>query len=219
MTSCFDILRAVTLKCCIMQYTNLKSLSFAGLFLLVGLSAPAQTGTVRVDIANVQQDVAALAQQMKVLRLEMEAMQRENQRLRSQFQAAQSNSVLQNQMASLSQAVAKLRKEYQAADRVQREQIIADVTRQIEALGTETNQVLQALNQSIAAEPSISLPQQFSEEYPKTGVSYEVRSGDTLSGIARAQGSKIKWIQNANKIANPARDLQVGQTIFIPLKK
>jgi LysM repeat protein len=86
-------------------------------------------------------------------------------------------------------------------------------------LGTETNQVLQALNQSIAAEPSISLPQQFSEEYPKTGVSYEVRSGDTLSGIARAQGSKIKWIQNANKIANPARDLQVGQTIFIPLKK
>lgn len=202
-----------------MQYANFKSLSFAGLFLLIGLSASAQSGAVRVEIANVQQDVAALAQQMKVLRLEMEALQRENQRLRSQVQAAQSNPALKNQMASLSQAVAKLRQEYQTADRVQREQIIGDVTRQIEAWGKETNQVLQALNQSMAAEPSISIPQQFSEDYPQTGVSYEVRSGDTLSGIARAQGSTIKWIQNANKIANPARDLQVGQTIFIPLKK
>ena len=202
-----------------MRYSSFKNISFLGLCLVVVLSVSAQSGSVRVEIANVQQDVAALAQQMKVLRLEMEALQRENQRLRRQVQAAQSNPTLKNQMSSLSQAVAKLRQEYQAADRVQREQIIGDVARQIEALGKETNQVLQTLNQSIAAEPSISLPQQFSEEYPQTGVSYEVRAGDTLSGIARAQGSTIKWIQNANKIANPARDLKVGQTIFIPIKK
>lgn len=187
--------------------------------MLGALNGFTQTERMRLDIANLQQDVAVLVQQMKVLRLEMETLQRDNQRLRSQVQTAQSNPALKNQMASLSNAVTNLRQDYQAADAAQQKQIIREVTRQIEALGHETNQVLQAINQSIAAEPNILAPQQFSEDYPKTGVSYEVRSGDTLSGIARAQGSRVKWIQNANQISNPARDLQVGQTIFIPLKK
>jgi LysM repeat protein len=48
-------------------------------------------------------------------------------------------------------------------------------------------------------------------------VTYTVQSGDTLTKIAREHGSSIKDIQNANKIANPARDLRVGQSIFIPI--
>ena len=78
------------------------------------------------------------------------------------------------------------------------------------------NQVLQTLNQW-SLEPSISLPQQFSEEYPQTGVSYEVRAGD-IERDCTCPGSTIKWIQK-HWIANPARDLKVGQTIFIPIKK
>ena len=57
----------------------------------------------------------------------------------------------------------------------------------------------------------------FSDNYPKSGVSYEVQSGDTLSQIAVQFGSRVEYIQNANQINDPARDLRVGDIIFIPL--
>ena len=57
----------------------------------------------------------------------------------------------------------------------------------------------------------------FSDNYPKSGVSYEVQSGDTLSQIAVQFGSRVEYIQNANQINDPARDLLVGDIIFIPL--
>ena len=57
----------------------------------------------------------------------------------------------------------------------------------------------------------------FSDNYPKSGVSYEVQSGDTLSQIAVQFGSSVEYIQNANQINDPARDLLVGDIIFIPL--
>jgi LysM repeat protein len=84
-------------------------------------------------------------------------------------------------------------------------------------MATLTQQVQVAIDTVGGAQPKISTPVHFSEDYPKTGVTYTVRSGDTLSAIARAHGSTVKHIQNANKIVNPSRDLQVGQTIFIPV--
>ena len=36
--------------------------------------------------------------------------------------------------------------------------------------------------------------------------------------IARKHNSKIKWIQDANEIADANRGLRVGQQIFIPQK-
>ena len=85
------------------------------------------------------------------------------------------------------------------------------------ALGKEMQAGLNTVANAVNAQPSVSTTTHFSEAYPKTGITYEVRSGDTLSKIARKHGSTIKYIQNANKIVNPARDLQVGQAIFIPI--
>ncbi len=67
--------------------------------------------------------------------------------------------------------------------------------------------------------PIVSLVQNqvFSDNYPKSGLSYEVQSGDTLSQIAVQFGSSVEYIQNANQINDPARDLLVGDIIFIPL--
>ena len=60
-------------------------------------------------------------------------------------------------------------------------------------------------------------PEVFSDDYPKTGLSYQVQAGDTLSQIAAKFGSRVQYIQNANLIKDPSRDLRIGDTIFIPI--
>lgn len=185
--------------------------------LSVNTPVSAQSDNLRVSVANLNQDVNLLAQQVKTLRLEMEDMRRENAKLRSQVVAASSNRDTQAQFSSLSTAIESLRREYRQADETQKKQIINEVSRQINALGKETQAALNSVAQAVDSTPNVATTQHFSKDYPQTGVSYVVRSGDTLSGIARKHGSTVKYIQNANKIANPSKDLRVGETIFIPI--
>jgi len=177
----------------------------------------AQSDSLRVTVANLSQDVSQMSQQLKTLRLEIEQMHRENNQLRSQVAAATSNRQTEVQISSLSSAIEALRREYKAADASQKEQIMAEVTRQMQALAKETETAIKTVAEAVGSEPQVETPVHFSSDYPKTGVTYTVRSGDTLSKIAREHDSTIKHIQNANKIVNPAKDLQVGQTIFIPI--
>lgn len=182
-----------------------------------GSPLAAQSDNLRVSVANLSQDVSLMAQQVKTLRLEIEEMRRENARLRAQVSAASSNRDTDAQISNLSTAIDTLRREYRAADEAQKQQIIAEVTRQVEALAKETEKAINVVADAVGQQPQVTAPVHFSEDYPETGITYTVRSGDTLSKIAREHSSTIKHIQNANKIVNPARDLQVGQTIFIPI--
>lgn len=187
-----------------------------GLFATTG-ALTAQSDNLRVTVANLSQDVSLLTQHVKTLRLEMEELRRENTRLRAQVAAATGDQQTQAQITNLSAAVEALRREYQAADEAQKQQIIAEVSRQINALAQETQGAINSVAQAVDSQPQISTTVHFSDDYPKTGKPYVVRSGDTLSKIAREHGSTVKHIQNANKIVNPARDLKVGETIFIPI--
>lgn len=45
-----------------------------------------------------------------------------------------------------------------------------------------------------------------------------MQAGDSISKIARKMNSRIKWIQDANKIADPSRGLRIGDEIFVPQK-
>lgn len=191
------------------------TLGFIVFFAHLPLSA--QSDNLRVTVANLSQDVSQLNQQVRTLRLEIEQMHRKNQQLRAQLAAATSNSQTDMQISNLSSAIDALRREYQAADASQKEQILAEMNRQMAALAKETQGAINTVAEAVGSEPQVSTPVHFSSDYPKTGITYTVRSGDTLSKIAREHGSNIKHIQNANKIVNPARDLQVGQTIFIPI--
>ena len=171
---------------------------------------------VRVAVANLNEDVRLLAQQVRTLRLEIEDMRRENARLQAQVASAGADEATRRQIADLAASVDALRRDYQRADEAQKKQIIAEVSRQIDALASQTQGAINVVAQAVESQPSVSTPVRFSEDYPKTGITYTVRSGDTLSKIAQAHGSTINHIQNANKIADP-RALQVGQTIFIPI--
>lgn len=197
--------------------------SFLPVFLcwgaLVALAAPlaAQSDNLRVNVANLTQDVRALTQQVKTMRLEIEELHRENSRLRAQVAAASSNRNAQDQMDALSSDIERLRREYRSADEAQKEQIVSEISRQMNAFAKETQAAINVVAEAAGSQPQIETPVNFSSDYPQTGITYTVRSGDTLSQIARKHDSTIKHIQNANKIVNPSRDLKVGETIFIPI--
>ncbi|MDQ8193885.1 LysM peptidoglycan-binding domain-containing protein [Coraliomargarita sp. SDUM461004] len=172
---------------------------------------------LRVTVANMSQDMNLLAQNLKTLRLEIEELHRENARLRAELAAASSSRDTEVQISNLSSAIETLRREYRAADDAQKQQILAEVNRQVSALATETQAAINSVAKAVDSQPQVAASVHFSDDFPKTGKPYVVRSGDTLSKIARVHGSTVKNIQNANKIVNPARDLQVGETIFIPI--
>ncbi len=181
-----------------------------------GQPASAQQDNLRVAVANLNEDVRLLAQQVRTLRLEVEALQRENSQLRAQVAAASNDEATRRQMADLAAAVEALRREYRAADEAQKKAVVEEFSRQIDALASQTQGALNVVAQAVESRPAVSAPVRFNDDYPKTGLTYTVRPGDTLSRIAQRHNSSIKDIQNANKIADP-RSLQVGQTIFIPI--
>ena len=192
-------------------------LNFTSVFLL--LSPVAAQDSLRVTVANLSQDVNLLEQSLKTMRLEIEELRRENARIRAQVAAASSKSATSAQISNLSVAIETLRREYGLADTQQKQQILAELNRQISALAKETQSAINSIAKTANNQPRVAIPVHFSDDFPKTGKTYVVRSGDTLSKIARDHGSTVKHIQNANKIANPSKDLQVGETIFIPVSQ
>lgn len=192
---------------------------FICLWVLGALTAPlaAQSDNLRVNVANMSQDLDALSQQVRTLRLEMEAMRRENSRLRAQVAAASSNRQAESQIADLASELEQLRRDFRSADEAQKEQIVSEISRKMDAFAKETQSALDVIAEAAGSQPQFEPRVNFSSDYPQDGVTYTVRSGDTLSKIAREHKSTVKHIQNANKIQNPSRDLRVGQTIFIPI--
>ena len=192
-------------------------LNFISVFLF--FSSVSAQDSLRVNVANLSQDVNLLEQSLKTMHLEIEELRRENARIRAQVAAAISKGDSSEQISSLSLAIETLRREYGSADAHQKQQILAELNRQISVLATETQSAINSIAKAAYIPPQVPTPVYFSDDFPKTGKTYVVRSGDTLSKIARDHGSTIKHIQNANKIVNPSKDLQVGETIFIPISQ
>ena len=100
-----------------------------------------------------------------------------------------------------------------------KETVSENISKEIEAYFVELKSSLKSVDMEIVPKEENENLKEFSDVYPKTGISYEVQSGDTLSQIALKYGSRVSYIQNANLIANPSKDLQVGDIIFIPLEE
>ena len=169
---------------------------------------------VRVAVAGLKQDLSLLSQEVRTLGLEIEQLSRENSALRARITSSEADQSLQEQLTAIYSGIERVRLEYKAADSKNKDTIIDELNQQMAVL---MKKVEAAIHSVANAQPKTSILTKFSDDYPKTGVSYTVESGDTLSAIARAHGSSTKHIQNANKIVNPSRDLQIGQTIFIPM--
>lgn len=167
-------------------------------------------------IADLQQDVALLKREIGKLRLEVESLSRENEALRQEVKEAKDSSTSTEGMNA---TAASLRAEITASAEQNRRDILAAVRKEIDSLASQTNANFEKLASAIGSKPQGQIQASFSESYPKMGVTHTVVRGDTISAIARKYGSTVKWIQDANRIADANRGLVVGQTIFVPTKE
>jgi len=178
-----------------------------------------QSDDLRRQVANLSQDVEALRSVVGKLRIGMEDLERENRALRERIQRAEASRSEQTEIMRLVDArLESLRAEMTKANSDNRREIIQTVTRQIDSLAKQVQDSLQRVaSASTSSRPApVQATPSFSSDHPKTGINYLVKPGDTLSGIASRNNSRTVWIRDANKIVDPTRDLQAGQTIFVP---
>ncbi|HYP16964.1 MAG TPA: LysM peptidoglycan-binding domain-containing protein [Opitutus sp.] len=173
-------------------------------------SASAQTGSVQLELANLREDVRGLVQRVGELSLRVEQLERENHELRGRAGDAEKSFVT---LTQLNDAIANVNQVIRSSAASAKAETLQQVSGQMEKLAKQTNAAIDSLAKGMATRTPVQTT--FAEDYPKEGVSYTVRKGDTLALIAKQTGAKVQDIINANKISDPAR-INVGQTLFIP---
>jgi LysM repeat protein len=194
-----------------MRLFNLAFIASVLLFSVLSNALYSQNQDLRTSVADLTQDFSALDRQVRSIQFELELL-KENQNSEPTDKAIR---LLNAKILKVENELKDLRIEMAQRDRALAEQLLSKVTARLD-------EYFKSLNQSMGASQmaeSVSQPLEFSDDYPKTGLSYEVQPGDTLSQIALKFGSTVRFIQDANQIKDPARDLRVGDTIFIPLKE
>jgi LysM repeat protein len=194
-----------------MRLFNLAFIASVLLFSVLSNALYSQNQDLRTSVADLTQDFSALDRQVRSILFELELL-KENQNSEPTDKAIR---LLNAKILKVENELKNLRIEMAQRDRALGEQLLSKVTARLD-------EYFKSLNQSMGASQmaeSVSQPLEFSDDYPKTGLSYEVQPGDTLSQIALKFGSTVRFIQDANQIKDPARDLRVGDTIFIPLKE
>ena len=170
----------------------------------------AQNQEARALVADLSQDIALMDRQIRSLSLEIEIL-KDNQVETSNRSSLRALEMKLNQMSNDLNA---LKIAVSAQEKRIKQAVLDQVAEQMNVYVSNINSQLGYANNS---DNKRNVKEVFSDNYPKSGVSYEVQPGDTLSQIAVQFGSRVEFIQNANQINDPARDLRVGDIIFIPL--
>lgn len=171
----------------------------------------------RANLASISQDVAFYREQMGQMRLEMEALRSELNQLKSTVQSyAQAQNQLTQNYNDFVHNVQKQIDGVQGSMKEQQQQTLSQINKQVDSIADKIQTTMTAQEKAAAKRSSGGgKDDSFTDDYPKTGVSYTVIPGDTLSKIAKQHHATVRDIQNANRISNP-NDLRVGQTLFIP---
>ena len=170
----------------------------------------AQNQEASVLVADLSQDIALMDRKIRSLSFEIEIL-KDNQ---SETSNRSSLRALEMKLNQMSNDLNALKIAVSAQEKRIKQAVLDEVAKQMNIYVSNINSQLGYANNS---ETKRDVKEVFSDNYPKSGVSYEVQSGDTLSQIAVQFGSRVEYIQNANQINDPARDLRVGDIIFIPL--
>ncbi|HAT60008.1 MAG TPA: hypothetical protein DCS60_04475 [Opitutae bacterium] len=182
------------------------------------VSVFAQTSNLAYQVANLVEDIRILEESIRSMRVEVDNIRRENNQLRQQVGSYETRiDSSMSQLATvvqLNQAIAKAVTSLELRDEKMKSEIVLQVTEQIKSFADSVKNSIGELPPP-PVKPDPDVLTSFHDNFPKTGTTYTVRSGETISGIAAKFGSTRDWIQNANEISHP-KYLQVGRTLFIP---
>jgi LysM repeat protein len=170
------------------------------------------------QLAGMQQDIADLKTEVEKLKLE-------NQDLRESLAREKASKA---PASSTTEANTRQRKEIlDEVDRRLKQQTtdvnaaLAEITRQVNtalnkpAVAKTKSPSTPATNSASPATESTAPAEALPTDIPHAGVTYRVKSGDSVSRIARQLNSKPEWILKANKLASPAA-LKADVEIFVP---
>ena len=170
----------------------------------------AQTQEARVLVADLTQDIALMDRQIRSLSLEVEILKEKNEKAIN----GPSYRALEMKLDQISNDLNALKSDLSTQEKRIKQEVLDKLAKQMNIYVSNINSQLGYPN---IAEKNSDAKNVFPNNYPKSGVSYEVQPGDTLSEIAVRFGSRVEHIQNANQINDPSKDLRVGDIIFIPL--
>jgi LysM repeat protein len=163
--------------------------------------------------ASLAQDVALLKEQLGEMRFEVERLLRENESLQLRIKKVEAQSASSVSDVAFRQELSSLYAEINRLNKTQRDELLAQISKQIRALAKEIEKSPNMGGDgSGSSTPIVFDP----NSYPQTGIPYIVKSGDTLSKIASSVGSKVSYIIHANEIPDPDR-LKIGRELFLPI--
>ena len=171
-----------------------------------------------VQVANLKQDLELISRELAGLRSEVELLRRENAQLRvvvDSFskKANSDQGISAAQMTQINSRLSSLEKRVQANTESQAT-IQTSVNQQVQELIKQMNDGFETVSKSTATPTPAKT---FSTDYPQKGFVHKVEKGETVSSIAKKYESKVKWIIDANQIADPTK-VFVGKELFVPQK-
>ena len=174
------------------------------------------TGNPNVQLANLKQDMELVSRELAGLRTEVELLRRENAQLRVSVEqlTRRQNSTANN---GGTRQDARLQALENRATRSEKEQVALqqNLDRKIKELIAEMNKVILQVNKPSGG--NFTPVPSFSDDYPQKGFVHKVERGETVSSIAQKHKSRVKWIIDANQIADPTK-VFVGKELFVPQK-
>jgi LysM repeat protein len=171
-----------------------------------------------VQVANLKQDLELISRELTGLRSEVELLRRENAQLRVVVEsfskkANSDQGISAAQVLQINSRLSSLEKRVQANTESQAT-IQSRVNQQMQELIKQMNDGFETVSKT-SATPSPA--KTFSSDYPQKGFVHKVEKGETVSSIAKKYESKVKWIIDANQIADPTK-VFVGKELFVPQK-
>jgi len=199
-------------------HKRLLSILTIALILFPSISQ-AQSTSVRSQIAELSQRFNDLENNYNLLKLQVANLSAENNRLKQEIEILKQSEDPAKVEEILNAKIEAHRKSTENYVKNQFERIMDLLpTEKPASIKPETTPPTTTATSTAPSTTADRAQFTFSNDFPKDGEIYVVRSGDTLSKIATQFGSTVRYIQNANKIEDP-NSLQIGQKLFIPVKR
>lgn len=174
--------------------------------------------TLQMKVSDLNEDVGLIMKQVAKLQLEMEILREENKNLKQELSKIEKiHAKLQFVQETQKNQVKHIERNLKAM----RNDTLEEISEKMHKLTLSTNATIKELIDTVNKgnlSQTIVENIHFNDNYPKEGIEYKVKKGDTLSVIALKNNSTTGYIQNANRIKDPKKDLKAGQIIFIPQK-